>query len=318
MLKKELPKLIVILGPTASGKTDLAIKLAKKFNGEIICADSRSIYKGLDIGTAKPMGKESKIMNYESRIVNEIPHYMIDIVNPDQEFTVAQFKQIAVNIIKSINKRHKIPFLVGGTGLYISSIVNNLDIPRVAPDKKLRKKLEKDAENRGIDYLWQKLIKLDPDAADFVQKQNLRRIIRALEVCLATGKQFSKLRKKGKPLFNTLQIGIKTNKKILQNKIDKRTNKMIKMGLIQEVKELIKKYPKNPPSFAAIGYQEIIPYLENQDHLDTECLSKIVEEIKKNTRRYARRQMTWFKQDKKIKWTQNYQEAEKLVKEFLS
>lgn len=292
-------KLIVILGPTASGKTDLAIKLAKFFSGEIVSADSRQIYKEMNIGTNKIK-------------INSIPQHLVDIVKPDQEFTVAEFKRRAIKIIKDIQKRGKIPFLVGGTGLYISAIVDNLKIPPVAPDKKLRVKLEKQIKKRGLNWAWQKLLKLDPGAEEFVQKDNPRRIIRALEVCLKTKKKFSELRKKGKSLFDILQIGIKVPRQILYQRINKRVEKMIKDGLIEEVKNLFKKYPPNLPSLNTIGYKEIIAYLKGE--ID---LKMAIEEIKKNTRRFSRRQMTWFKKDKRIKWVKNYQEVKKLVAEFL-
>ena len=318
-MPKHLSKLIVILGPTASGKTELGIKLAKKFNGEIICADSRTVYQEMNIGTDKPLGRPSKIKGYRAVIIENIPHYMIDIVRPDKEFTVAQFKTRAVKIIKSIQKNKKIPFLIGGTGLYISSIVDNLEIPRVPPDKKLRNKIQKMISKHGLNYVFNKLIELDPDAKNFVQQQNPRRIIRALEVCLKTKKPFSKLRKKGDPLFNILQIGIKIPLQELYKGINQRTDKMIKSGLIEETKKLIKKYPPSLPLFNTIGYQEIIPYLLDSSYkINNQDLKDISDLIKKNTRHYARRQMTWFKRDRHIQWTKNYKEAEKSIKKFLS
>jgi len=298
----EKRKIIVICGPTACGKTGLSLELAQKYDGEIISADSRTIYQDMNIGTAKP--------SLEERL--KVPHYLIDVVQLDEEFTVAQFKQQALNVIYEILRRYKVPFLVGGTGLYISSIVNNLEIPPVPPDQKLREKLEKKIVKHGLDYLWQKLIKLDPDAASFVQKQNPRRIIRALEVCLKTKKPFSQLRQKKECLFNVLQIGIKLSKKELIQRIDQRTEQMIKQGLVEEVKELMKKYPSDVSALNTIGYQEIISYLQNKISLD-----EAVDLIKKNTRQYAQRQMTWFKKDKTIKWIENTEEAEKLVKDFL-
>ncbi len=295
-------KIIIIAGPTASGKTDLALYLAQKFNGEIICADSRTIYKKMNIGTAKP--------SFEERL--KIPHYLIDFLEPDQEFTVAEFKEKALVLIEQIFKKYKIPFLVGGTGLYLQAVVENLDIPPVPPDKKLRKQLEKEIQKKGLETLWKKLIKLDPQAADFVQKENPRRVIRALEVCLKTKKPFSLLRKKGTPLFNSLSIGPSFNKQELKKRIDQRVEKMISQGLVKEIQELIKQYPLSSPGFNSIGYQEIISHLQGEVSL-TEAISL----IKKNTYQYARRQMTWFKKDKKINWVKNYTEAEKLIKDFL-
>ncbi len=321
-MRKPFPSLIVILGPTASGKTELALKLAKKYNGEIICADSRTVYREMNIGTAKPGQNEklkmknekcsAKRNSYQKPIfINHIPHYLIDVVKPDQKFSVAEFKQKTLKIIKGVHQKNKIPFLVGGTGLYISAVVDNLDIPKVPPDKKLREKLENNIKKYGLNYLWGKLIKLDSEAANFVQKQNPRRIIRALEVCLKTKKTFSELRKKGEQLLNVLQIGIKIPFEKLEWKIGQRTDQMIENGLIEETENLIKKYSSSP-LLNTIGYQEIVSYLQNKISLD-----QAISLIKKNTRRYARRQMTWFKRDKRIHWIKNQKEAERLLKNFL-
>jgi len=204
----------------------------------------------MTIGTAKVTKKE----------MDNIPHYMIDIIKPDQEFTLAQFKQKAIKIIKDIQKRDKIPFLVGGTGLYIQSIVDNLDIPDVKPDKKLRNKLEKLSNQE----LLSQLKKLDPITAKSIDSHNKRRLIRALEVCLITKKPFSLQKKKGKILFDILQIGINPDKKTLEQRISQRADKMIKRGLIKEVKNLLTKYKASLPSLNSIGYTEIIQYLEKK------------------------------------------------------
>jgi len=299
MSNKRLLSLVIILGPTASGKSDLAIKLAKEFNGEIVSADSRQIYKEMDIGTAKVTKKE----------MNNIPHYLIDIINLNEEFTLAQYKELAVKTIKDIQKRNKLPFLVGGTGLYIQSVVDNLQIPEVTPDKKLRDQLEKQTNQE----LHNQLKKLDAQALKVINVNNKRRMIRALEVCLLTKKPFSKQRKKAKPLFNTLQIGIKPNKETLERKINQRADKMIQAGLIEEVKNLIKKYGNKPYSMSGIGYKEIISYLEDKISLD-----EAKELIKIHTRQYARRQMSWFRRDKKIKWIKTYSEAKKLISNFIN
>ncbi len=290
-------QLIVILGPTATGKSELAIKLAKQFSGEIISADSRQIYKGMDIGTAKIKPEQ----------MQEIPHYLIDIIKPSQNFTLAKYQNKAIKLIKQIQKKNKLPFLVGGTGLYIQSIVDNLNIPEVKPDKKLRNKLEKLSNQE----LYQKLKKLDPAGLKMIDINNQRRLIRALEVCLKTKQPFSQQRQKGKTLFNTLQIGLKLNFTNLEEKIAKRTEQMIQQGLIQEVENLLKKYSPDLPAFNSIGYQEIIQYLNNQI-----SLKQAKELINLHTRQYAKRQMTWFKRDKKINWIRNYQQAKKLIKEF--
>jgi len=301
-IKTKNHKLIVILGPTASGKSELGLKLAKKFNGEIVSADSRQIYKEMDIGTAKPTKKERE----------EILHHLINIKNPNQIYTVWQYKKEAIKATNKVIKRGKNPFLVGGTGLYLKAVVENLEIPKVKPDWKLRKSLELKIKTRGLKSLYDELIKIDPEAAYIVDSQNPRRIIRAMEIAIKTKKPFSQQRKKGEPLFDVLEIGISSEKENLKEKIEKRVDKMMKAGLLKEIKNLIKIYDKNLSTFDAIGYREIIDYLNKKI-----SLAEAVEKIKKNTWHFAKRQMTWFKKDKRIRWVKNQKEAEKLVKIFL-
>ncbi|MGA2418015.1 MAG: tRNA (adenosine(37)-N6)-dimethylallyltransferase MiaA [Candidatus Staskawiczbacteria bacterium] len=293
-------KLIVILGPTASGKTDLSIKLAKKYNGEIISADSRQIYRGMDIGTAKPLNLQG------------IPHYLLDIKNPNQLYSVGEYKKDAIKAIENIIKRKKMPILVGGTGLYIKAAAENLDIPKVEANPLLRKKIERDIQKNGLDFVFKKLIALDPEAAYIIDPKNPRRVIRALEITLLTKKPFSQQRKMGNPLFDVLEIGISVPKEKLRGRINQRAKIMIKNGLINEVKELIKKYGDNQQAFDAIGYREIIEYLNNKLTLE-----QATEIIKINTWHYAKRQMTWFKRDKKIHWVKNYRKAAQLLDIFI-
>ena len=293
-------KLIVILGPTASGKTDLSIKLAKRYNGEVVSADSRQIYKGMDIGTAKPLELEN------------IDHWLLDIKNPNQNYTVAEYKKDAIKAIKNIQKRGKLAILVGGTGLYIKAVAENLDIPKIEANPLLRKKIEKEAEKFGLDYVFQKLIKLDPEAAYIIDSKNPRRVIRALEITLLTKKPFSQQRKIGKPLFDVLEIGISVPNEKLKEKINSRVDEMIKNGLIEEVEKLVKKYDAGQQAFDAIGYREIIDFLNKKITLE-----QAAEAIKINTWHYAKRQMTWFKRDKKINWIKDFKKSEKLVKQFI-
>ncbi|MBI2506955.1 MAG: tRNA (adenosine(37)-N6)-dimethylallyltransferase MiaA [Candidatus Colwellbacteria bacterium] len=321
---KSLPRVVVVVGSTASGKTSLGIRLAKKFNGEIISADSRQIYRGMDIGTAKPpfsyapqsgaFTKPSAPPNGGARTYYSegVRHHLVDIRNPNQLYTVAQYKKDCVKTIKQVLARNKLPIMVGGTGLYIKAVTDNLTIPKVKADPKLRTKLEKEIKNKGLDYLYQKLIRLDPEAAYIIDRHNPRRIIRALEIALKTNKPFSLTRQQGKPLFAFLQIGISLPKEKLKNRIDKRVDEMTKLGLIQEVKNLIKKYPPDSSVFDAIGYREIINYLQGKSTLE-----EAVKLIKKNTWYFAKRQLTWFRKDKRIHWITTPDEAEKLTKAFL-
>jgi len=298
-------KLIVILGPTASGKTGLALELAKKFNGEIVNADSRQIYREMNIGTGKI---ETKKNNIQYPISNNISIHLINIINPNQKFSLAQYKKLAVNKIKDIQKRNKIPFLVGGTGLYISSVIDNLEIPKAPPNNKIREKLEK----LNSEELFEKLRKIDLKSAEIIGENNKRKLIRALEVYEITGKTFSAQQTKSKSLFNVLQIGIKTDREKLYKKIDRRVDKMIEIGLVKEVEKLTQKYSFDLPAMSGIGYQEISLYLQNKI-----ALEETIQKMKFRTHQYARRQMTWFKKDKRIEWIENYKEAEKLVKKFI-
>ncbi len=308
-MSKKLPKLIVILGPTAVGKTKLAIRLAKEFNGEIVSADSRQLYKEMNIGTGKPTKKQMR----------EVPHHLIDIINPDQEFNVALYKKLAVSAIKDIQKRGKLPFLVGGTGLYIKAVVDNIKFPKIKPHKKLRKELE----NKTLKQLFEIYKKLDPQGAKLIDKQNKRRLIRAIEVCKATKKPFWEQRKKGKPLFDILQIGIKLPKKELKKKIEKRIDKMFTQGLEKEVKNLAQKYGWKISSMQTIGYQEWRPYLDSPLASIGSRTKKITkkelkQKITLHTCQFAKRQMTWLKSDSRINWIKNQKQAEALIKKFLN
>jgi len=294
-MKKEKPKIIVILGPTASGKTELAIKLAKKFKGEIISADSRQVFKGMDIGTAKP------------KDTNNIPHHLLDLIKPNQQFNVALFKRRALRAIKEIKKRKKIPFLVGGSGLYIQAVVENINFSKIPAQKELREKLEKKTEKELFDMYK----KLDPKGAKLIEKGNKRRLIRAIEVSKATGKPYWEQRKKGEALFDVLEIGIKIPKQELRKRIKERTEKMIEQGLEKEVKKIIKKYGWIPP-LHTIGYQEWKEYFSNDITKE-----RVKEMIILHTGQFAKRQMTWFKRDKKILWVRDYTKAEKLIRAFL-
>jgi len=306
-----LSPLIVILGPTASGKTGLALTLAKKFDGEIINADSRQIYKEMDIATNKISGASvvKKIIGNETvYFTDDIPTYLLDLINPSEKFSLADYKPAALEKIKEIQSRDKLPILTGGTGLYISAIVDNLDIPKAPSDEKLRAELEE----KDVKELFDELRKIDPVSAENIGVNNKRKIIRALEVCKTTREVFSFQQKKGKPLFNILQIGIAIERKELYAKIDKRVDEMMKAGLVEETKRLAKKYDSSLPAMSGIGYKEISSYFRKEISLE-----EAVQQIKFHTHQYARRQITWFKRDKNIHWVNNHSEAKGLVSEFI-
>jgi len=293
----ELPKLITILGPTVSGKTKLAVKLAERFNGEIVSADSRQVYKGMDIGTGKATKQEMK----------GIPHYLIDVMRPDKEFNVAIFKELATEGIRKIHKKKKLPFLVGGTGLYINSVVNNIVFPKVGPKEKLRKTLER----KSTKELFQIYKNLDGEGAKRIEKENKRRLIRAIEVCRVTGKLFWEQRKRRDPVLNSLLIGLRFPQQELKKRIWKRTERMFRTGLEKEVRTLVKEYGWIP-SVKTIGYKEWKEYFEEKIDKD-----EVKELINLHTVQFSKRQMTWFKRDNRINWIESYNKAEKLIKNFL-
>jgi len=298
-----MQKLIVILGPTSSGKTLLSIKLAKKFNGEIISADSRQVYKGMNIGSGKVTKNE----------MQGIPHYLLDVANPKRKFTVSQYQKLAKDAIKKIHKKGKIPFLVGGSGFYIQSIVNDIIIPEVKPDWKLRKKLEKKS-NRELHKI---LFKIDPTRAKTIDKNNPRRLIRALEIVLKTGTAVPVLSHVEGQKFDVLEIGITKNKdelkKLINKRLLKRLNPPTGGGIISEVKKL----KTSGLSFKrleefGLEYRFIAQYLQNKI-----TYQEMIDKIQKESEHFAKRQMTWFKRDKRIQWVKNYKESEALVKSFL-
>lgn len=291
-------KLIIILGPTASGKTGLAIKLAQKYNGEIISVDSRQIYKEMTIGTATPTKNE----------IQAIKHHLIACIKPSHIFTLADFIKKANKLIKSIQTRGKIPFLVGGTGLYISAIVDNYDLPKGKIDLGLRTRLESKSKKELLEYLEE----LDPETASTIDKENPRRLIRALEYVIINKKSFANNQKTNTSPYNILQIGINLEQSKLNKRIEQRTNQMIEQGLVKETQKLIYKYDNTLPSLNTIGYQEIIQYLNNEIELN-----QAIDLIKTHTRQYAKRQITWFKRDKRINWIEFQWQADSLINKFL-
>jgi tRNA dimethylallyltransferase len=291
---KNIPKVLAIVGPTGSGKTRWAKVIADKFNGKIISVDSRQIYRGLDIGTAKD---------------KTFPQALIDIADPSETFSMSDFQKAANQYIDEYLTANNLPILVGGTGLYLNSVLYGYVIPDLKNESlKLRAELEK----LTTEEILAKLKKLDPDSAQRIDPKNERRLIRALEVSSLGSEPFSKQQTKKNPNFKALVIGIDIPRDTLYAKIDARVEQMIKEGLVEEVRILVKKYPLDAPAFNTIGYKEIIDYLKNKI-----SLPEAIQQIKFNTHGYVRRQMTWFSHDENIKWVKTVDEAEHLVGQFL-
>ena len=287
---------VVIVGPTAVGKSALALDLARRFGGEIVNADSRQIYRYMDIGTAKPTPEERR----------EIPHHLIDIRDPDEEFNLAIFLELAGRSVEDILRRGKIPFLVGGTGLYVRAFVEGWRPPKVPPDPEFRRKLSERAQKEGPEALYRELERLDPDAAAKIDPRNVRRVIRALEVIKATGKPFSKAYEKSPPPFDLLILGLHAPRKKLYELIDRRVDRMIERGFVDEVRRLLEMgYGLHLPSMSSLGYREIGLYLQGKLKLE-----EAVRKIKAETHRFARHQYAWFRlDDERICWF-NVEEAD--------
>ena len=281
-------RIIAIAGPTATGKSALAIQLSLALGGEIVSADSRQVYRYMDIGTAKP--------SLEDRAA--IPHHLIDIIYPDENFTLATYQELAFQAIADIQRRGKLALLVGGSGLYVRAVTGGLSIPKVAPDPELRRRLEKRAEQEGYQVLYSELQKTDPIAAEKIDPRNVRRVIRALEVCLTAGVPFSQL-KKSSPKVSTVTIGLTTAREDLYKRIDSRVDDMIERGLVDEVKWLIDRgYSPDLPAMSGLGYKQIVSYLKGETSLE-----ETVQHIKFETHRFARHQYAWFRpKDEHIHW----------------
>jgi tRNA dimethylallyltransferase len=284
-----MKRLIAVIGPTGIGKSRLALRLATVFHGEIINADSRQVYRYLDIGTAKPTPPELSL----------VPYHLIDIVDPDEEFSLAQYLALANRAIEDIFRRGRLPFLVGGTGLYVKALLEGWQVPRVSPDREFRYNREKKASEGSIDELYDELIIADPDAAAKIDRRNVRRVIRALEVRAIAGKTFSQLGRKKTPSFNPFIIGLTTDRAELYRMVDRRVDKMLERGLVREVENLQKMgYALDLPSMSGIGYRQAGQFLEGE--LTLEDAKK---KMKTETHRFIRHQYAWFRRDdEKIHW----------------
>lgn len=300
-------KVIVIVGPTAVGKTNLSIELAKRINGEIISADSMQVYKYMDIGTAKPSHEE----------MQGIKHYMIDVFEPDEECNVAKYKEMAQDCIEEILNKIKVPIIVGGTGLYVNSVVDNIEFSKTITDWGYRARLEERAKKEGAEVLYKELQEIDKETAEKIHQNDLRRIIRALEVNYSTGKPISyhnKLSRQNPSKYDFAMIGLNMGRAELYKRIDKRVDKMIADGLVNEVKDLVERgVSEKHTSMQGLGYKEIVEYINGKTSLD-----KTIEILKMNSRRYAKRQLTWFRREQKIQWCDMNEDLENIIKKIIN
>lgn len=303
-----LPKIIAVVGPTASGKTDIAIALAKRFKGEVISADSRQFYRGTEIGSAVEPGRWVKRNGRRVYLAKGVPHHLVSFLSPRRTFTVAQFKDHVIRIARDIRKRGHLPILCGGSGLFLGAVIDNFDIPEVPPDAAFRARLER----RSTEALYAELTKRDPAYVARIPKNNRRYATRALEVIHATGRPFSEQQSRGEPLFAVLQLGLKRERAALNRRIDRRVGIMMERGLLEEARRLGKRYGWSLPATTGLGHRQLGAYLRGESTLES-----AVESVKTDTRRYAKRQMTWFKRDKSIRWIASETAAIRLAKQFL-
>ncbi|MDI9413867.1 MAG: tRNA (adenosine(37)-N6)-dimethylallyltransferase MiaA [Bacillota bacterium] len=303
ILDKQL--VLVVVGPTAVGKTELSLSLAKDLNAEIISADSMQVYRGMDIGTAKAGIEEQQ----------RVKHHMIDVIEPNQSFNVADYVSSAEKTLHHLKKRGVTPLITGGTGLYIDALLDGFLFPDSTADPELRARFQQQAEDKPHE-LYAKLQKVDPNSAKRIHSNDLRRIIRALEVYERTGEPISVLRmkkaKEERP-YNPLYIGLTRDRSDLYSRINKRVDDMVARGLVDEVEQLLRHYPEQPTALQALGYKEIVEYIEGRLSLD-----EAKELLKRDTRRYAKRQLSWFRRNKRINWFNRTDEKDHKIKEAIS
>ncbi len=274
--------LVALVGPTAVGKTELSLELAEAIGGEIVSADSRLVYRGMDIGTAKPTPAEQA----------RVPHHLIDLVDPDQVVTLAEYQRLAYAASDGILQRGHVPLLVGGSGQYVRAVIEGWGIPEVEPDWELRSELEAVAQVHGTEALHARLAELDPVAAGRIHHRNIRRVVRAMEVTLTVGKPISQVQRKTAPPYRILQIGLNRPRPVLFQRIDARIDQMLAAGLVNEIRELSKVYDWSLPAMSGLGYRQIGLYLRGKATLE-----EAVHLIRKETRRFLRQQGTWFRSD---------------------
>lgn len=284
-----MEKVIAVVGPTASGKTVLAIELAKRLTGEIVSCDSMQVYRGMEIGTAKPSASE----------LAEAPHHLIGVVDPETPFSVADYVPMAERAIEGILARHRVPILAGGTGLYARSLLQGVQFEENSRDEALRERLESKLASQGIAPLYEELVRLDPEAALKIHPNNKKRVLRALEYCIVTGEKFSLQSPVSAPRYDSLLLCIAyRDRQLLYDRINRRVDRMLESGLIEEARDFFSRFGTSSGTAAqAIGYKELLPYFTGEASLETAA-----EAIKRETRRYAKRQLTWFRREPGVTW----------------
>jgi tRNA dimethylallyltransferase len=315
---QKLPKILVVCGPTASGKTGIGITLAKRFGGEVLAADSRTVYRGMDIGTAKPeedvdsrqlaVGSSITSLFDHPRLVESVPHWGFDLVDPNEPFTVSQYQEYADQKIAEILDRGNVPIVVGGTGLYIRAILDRPNFAGAAPDPALRAELDAMSDND----LLEEIAARDPDAAAAIDDRNRRRLVRALEILRTTGGTLAEHQEFGAPMYDALQIGIDVPREELYARIDQRVDEMIGHGLVDEARKLLETYGPESQAMTGIGYRQIADFFAKK-----EPLRDAVKRIKYDTHHYAKRQETWFRRDSRILWARTLAEAVRAAESFL-
>lgn len=289
-LQRKAPPLVILVGPTAVGKTAIAIELALRLQGEVVTADSMQVYRGMDIGTAKPTIAERR----------GVPHHMIDLVTPDQSFNVARYRDLAHRVIADIYERGRLPIVSGGTGLYVRALLEEFQLPAPGAAPEIRSRLEAEAERLGKAALHERLATLDPPTAARLHPNDVRRVIRALEVLEVTGKPLSQHLAEAEarpPRYQPISVGLTRPRDELYRRIDRRVDLLMDAGLLEEVRSLTEQYTLNRTARQGLGYKEMIAYLEGECTFD-----EAIERLKRETRRYAKRQLTWFRRDRHVRW----------------
>jgi len=297
--------LIAIVGPTGVGKTRYAVALCRQVGGEIVSADSRQVYKGLDIGTDKPTPEQRSM----------VPHHLVDVVAPDEQFTLAQYQERAYDAIDDVLHRGRVPFLVGGTGLYVRAVLEGFAIPRVEPNLQLRQNLKEEASRKGAAELHARLAQLDPEAAHNIDPRNVRRVIRALEVYETAKERISALQERKAPPYRVLKIGLTMARGLLYRRLDERVDSMVERGLVAEVEGLLASgYSQDLPAMSGLGYRQVLMHLRGELGL-----AEAVQRIKSETHRFVRQQYKWFRlDDPTIHWVDVSSEPQKRIEALVN